>query len=61
MKCSKPMVKLEPEFTEIADYDDTEEQWEEDSKDLRKKKDKGKSVASSGPIYKCENCLKGFS
>ena len=61
LKCSEPMVKLEPEFTEIADYDDTEEKWEEDFKDLRKKKDKGKSVASSGPIYKCENCLKGFS
>ena len=59
LKCSEPMVKLEPEFTEIADYDDTEDKWEEDFKDLRKKKDKGKSLASSGPIYKCENCLKG--
>ena len=61
LKCSEPLVKQEPEFTDFTDYDDTEEKWEEDFRDLRKKTGKGKSVASSGPNYKCENCLKGFS
>ena len=61
LKCTEALVKLEPEFTEMTEYEEEEEKWEEDFKDLRKKKDKGKSLASSGPIYKCENCLKGKS
>ena len=59
LKCTEALVKLEPDYTDVIEYDDTEEKWEEDFKDLRKKKDKEKSVTSSGPIYKCENCLKG--
>ena len=49
LKCTEALVKLEPDYTDITEYDDTEEKWEEDFKDLRKKKDKGKSPASSGP------------
>ena len=62
VKTCEPLVKLEPETNDDGDHESKETRWMDDDFTMidNKKKNEKKSVPS-GPIYKCEVCLKGFS